>query len=162
MGLVVGDGDGVTDVAIERLLHAAYVDGGFTKPEVAVHRFRAVDVRARGRLFCAFVDDVFVGMVILVKAGAAACRLAGPKEGEMHLLAVDPTIRARGVGHSLVDALLSAARANGLRRVILWTQPTMAAAHRLYARTGFVADPARDFEREDIRFSVMVKDLDPG
>ena len=43
-----------------------------------------------------------------------------------------------------MDAAVSHARALGLRRMVLWTQPTMDAAQRLYARAGFERVPELD------------------
>jgi ribosomal protein S18 acetylase RimI-like enzyme len=66
---------------------------------------------------------------------------------ELHLLCVKPDARGGGIGEALVRAALDRAKAEGARGVVLWTQPTMAAAQRLYRRCGFERDPAADFTR---------------
>ena len=50
---------------------------------------------------------------------------------------VDPTVRGRGVGTALVDAVEAWARSWGGREVILWVFPTNVDAVRLYERIGF-------------------------
>jgi ribosomal protein S18 acetylase RimI-like enzyme len=132
-----------TDEEIERLLRRVYVEGGYTPAEVATAAFAAPAVRARGRLIVVR-DAGLVGMLIVVAPGSPAARLAGPDEAEMHLLAVLPEARGRGVGAALVDAAVAAARETGARRMVLWTQPSMAAAQRLYAAAGFARAPERD------------------
>ncbi|MCZ9344350.1 GNAT family N-acetyltransferase, partial [Streptomyces sp. TRM76130] len=52
----------------------------------------------------------------------------------------------RGVGEALVRACVDRARGvDGCARLILSTQETMHAAHRLYERLGFVRTPERDW-----------------
>jgi ribosomal protein S18 acetylase RimI-like enzyme len=68
-------------------------------------------------------------------------------------LAVDPNYQGRGAGRALVDACLERARALGRRRVILHSTPMMEVARAMYARRGFVADPARDMVVTEEPFS---------
>jgi ribosomal protein S18 acetylase RimI-like enzyme len=49
------------------------------------------------------------------------------------------------VGELLVRECLDRARAAGKRRMVLSTDPRMAAAHRLYTRLGFTRLPERDW-----------------
>jgi ribosomal protein S18 acetylase RimI-like enzyme len=144
-GIVVSAGR-VSDEEIETLLWRVYVEGGFTAPELAATVLRGPVVRARGELWSARDERscVLVGMVMLVLPASAARRIAEPDEAEMHLLAVAPEQRGRGVGSRLVEAVLQGARDSGARRMVLWTQPSMHAAHRLYVAHGFVRAPARD------------------
>ena len=60
------------------------------------------------------------------------------------MLAVDPTNQGGGVGRALVEAVIERARQDGKRRLTLLTAPWMEAAHRLYARLGFVPAPELD------------------
>jgi len=57
---------------------------------------------------------------------------------------VDPTMRRRGVGRALVDAVLAWARERGLRDVVLWVAEGNAAATALYERAGFTRTGRRD------------------
>jgi len=80
--------------------------------------------------------------------------MAGPDEAELHLLAVAPEQRGVGVGRSLVERALDVARCAGCRRMLLWTQPTMVEAQRLYERVGFRRLPERDFKNSGRSFLV--------
>jgi ribosomal protein S18 acetylase RimI-like enzyme len=77
-----------------------------------------------------------------------------PDEFELHLLCVRPDSRRRGIGEALVRAALQRAKAEGARGVVLWTQPTMDAAQRLYRRCGFERDESADFSRGARQFLV--------
>jgi ribosomal protein S18 acetylase RimI-like enzyme len=136
----------VSDAAIEGLLRRAYVEGGFTPAEVAKTLFAASAVRARGELLVVrpAQGDELVGMVIVVPPTSPARKLAEADEAEMHLLAVAPEQRGHGVGGALVRAAVASARQAGWARMVLWTQPTMASARKLYEAEGFVRAPARD------------------
>jgi ribosomal protein S18 acetylase RimI-like enzyme len=67
---------------------------------------------------------------------------------------VKPDARGRGTGEALVRDALDRARASGATSVVLWTQPTMAAAQRLYRRCGFERDSRADFSRGARQFLV--------
>lgn len=139
-------GGGDEDAELEALLHRVYVDEGFTPADLAVKVFATSAVRARGDLLCArdTASGALVGMVIVVPPNSPARRLAADDEVEMHLLAVRADQRGRGVGARLVKAALLAAKQGGWRRMVLWTQPSMHAAQRLYASQGFERAPDRD------------------
>jgi ribosomal protein S18 acetylase RimI-like enzyme len=154
----------VSDREIEELLHGVYVKGGFTDPVIAETALQASAVRDRGELtvLCDPSSNELVGMVMLVGADSAARRLAGPGECEMHLLAVKQEHRGRGYGELLVDVALERARALGAGRMLLWTQPSMHAAQRLYARVGFERQSERDFRAAGREFWVMKIELAPA
>lgn len=60
------------------------------------------------------------------------------------MLAVARESRGRGAGETLVRARVDPARAtDGCVRVVLSTQRTMHAAHRIYERLGFTRTPDR-------------------
>lgn len=89
-----------------------------------------------------------VGSITLARAGSRYAEIARDGEVELRMLAVDPTARRAGVGEQLVVAALREAVGLGARQVALSTLETMHAAHRLYARLGFVARPERDWTDE--------------
>jgi GNAT superfamily N-acetyltransferase len=64
---------------------------------------------------------------------------------ELRLLAVAPAARGAGVGEALVRECARRARAAGADALGLHTSASMTAARRMYARLGFVRDPAADF-----------------
>ena len=86
-----------------------------------------------------------VGSVALVLEGDFGEVTESDDEAAFRMLAVDPVVRGRGVGELLVRTCLDRARAAGKRRMILSTDPRMAAAHRLYERLGFRRAPERDW-----------------
>lgn len=92
--------------------------------------------------------DRVVGSVTLVPAGSPYAEVARPGEVELRMLAVDPAARRSGVAEQLVVAALREAVGSGVRDVVLSTLDTMHAAHRLFARLGFVARPDRDWTDE--------------
>ena len=109
---------------------------------------RAVEVLA------ALEQTDLLGTVTLVAPSSPARRLAAPEEFELHLLCVRPDARGRGIGEALVRAALQRARAHGARGVVLWTQPSMETAQRLYLRCGFERDASADFNRGARQFLV--------
>jgi ribosomal protein S18 acetylase RimI-like enzyme len=74
--------------------------------------------------------------------------LAGPEEAEIRALAVLPAARGRGLGQALLAAVIERANANGVRRLVLLTQPEMVTAHHLYMKAGFTRLPERDWSPE--------------
>jgi ribosomal protein S18 acetylase RimI-like enzyme len=143
------------DAALEALLHESYVRGGFTVPDRAAAMFRGGAVRSRGLVLVAHDQaGVTLGTVTLVPSDSSARHLAAADEAEIHLLCVRPDMRRRGVGRALIEEALARAQTGGARGVVLWTQPTMAAAQRLYEQSGFQRDPRADFTRGQRQFLV--------
>jgi ribosomal protein S18 acetylase RimI-like enzyme len=141
------------DEALETLLYETYVRGGFTDAILA-STLSASAVRTRGEVLAALEQTDLLGTVTLVAPSSPARRLAAPEEFELHLLCVRPDARGRGIGEALVRAALQRARAHGARGVVLWTQPSMEAAQRLYRRCGFERDASADFNRGARQFLV--------
>jgi putative acetyltransferase len=56
---------------------------------------------------------------------------------ELHRLYLDPSVRGRGLGDALVEAILDWCRRNGVARLVLWSDTRFEHAHRLYLRRGF-------------------------
>jgi len=136
----------VSNVEIHDFLTRAYVKGGYTSAERGEVLFAPPTVRARGNLICARPKgaDVLAGMVIVVTPDSPARRLANADEAELHLLAVDDAYRSLGLGRALVGAATDIARGLGFRKIVLWTQPSMTAAQKLYESAGFVRAAHRD------------------
>jgi ribosomal protein S18 acetylase RimI-like enzyme len=72
----------------------------------------------------------------------------GPEEAEIRALAVRPDSRGSGVGRALLAAVIERAAGDGVRTLVLMTQPDMKAAHHLYEEAGFVRLPERDWSPE--------------
>jgi len=60
-----------------------------------------------------------------------------PGEVDIHNLAVDPAHRRRGIGRSLLEAVIDEARRRGSSRVTLEVRKSNEAAQRLYGSLGF-------------------------
>ena len=129
---------------------AAYLDDGLLDfgaddPYLVLLR----DVRSRARhaevLVAVDADETVLGGVTFVGEPGRFADIAQPDEAEFRTLAVAPAGRGRGVGGALVQHCIDRARRLGRRRLVLSTQPTMHAAHRIYERAGFVRQPHRDW-----------------
>lgn len=134
--------------AIGAITVRAYVEGGFMHPEsdYAETLADARDRAEKAELWVAVEDDGEVlGSVTFAPPGSEYNEVAGPEEGELRMLAASPEARGRGIGAALVRHCIERARDLGLSAVVLSTQPTMAAAHRIYEAVGFRRTPEKDW-----------------
>lgn len=88
-------------------------------------------------------DDttVFVARDEAGKAiGIGALKVHSADLGEVKRMFTDPEVRGKRVGSALLDAIVGLGRTKGLTQLMLetGTGDGMAAAHRLYTRSGFV------------------------
>ncbi|WP_405942211.1 GNAT family N-acetyltransferase [Streptomyces sp. NBC_00207] len=91
-------------------------------------------------------DGRVLGGVTFAAPGSPLADIAGPHEAEFRMLAVAREGRGQGAGEALVRACIERARAvEGVTGIVLSTQRSMAGAHRIYARLGFVRVPERDW-----------------
>lgn len=131
--------------AIDALLLDVYVGEGYTPAGQANTLAGAAERAAAAQVLVACdASGGVLGSVTLAIGGPIA-RISRDGEGEMRLLAVSKAARGRGVGEALASACVERAREAGCARVVLYTQPTMTAAHRIYERAGFVREAERDF-----------------
>ena len=82
-------------------------------------------------------DGVNVGCVFLVQARDEGSGAIVPKTAQLRLLLVEPSARGLGIGARLVDECERFARAQGYRRIVLWTNSVLLAARGIYARAGY-------------------------
>lgn len=138
--IAMADELALQDHELTELLNRVYVEAGYTNREEALTLFVPDNVRRRGLLFVAREKEtsVLAGMIILVPFDSPACRRAGENEAELHLLAVAEEFRGVGLGRMLVDAAVTVARQRGYAKLLLWTQPSMTVAQKLYTSTGFI------------------------
>lgn len=130
------------------LVVRAYAAGGFlNRDDGYADQLRDAAQRSEHAEVLVAVDgaDTLLGSVTVVHPGSRYAELSRPGELEFRMLAVDPAARGRGVGEALVRAVLDRATAAGAARVVLCSLKDMSAAHRLYARLGFVRLPELDW-----------------
>ena len=135
--------------AIARVSVAAYEADGQLKGEHGYERVLA-DVASRadaGEVLVAVDEaDTVLGAVTFVLPGTAYAELSGAGEAEFRMLAVDPAGQGKGVGAALVRGCLARATELGCHAVVICVRKGHAeAAHRLYARLGFVRTPDLDW-----------------
>ncbi|MEC4573503.1 GNAT family N-acetyltransferase [Streptomyces virginiae] len=128
----------------------AYLADGhldFNEDDAYLNVLRDVAGRAaQAEVLVAEHDGRVLGGVTFAAPGSPLADIAGPDEAEFRMLAVAHAARGRGAGEALVRACIERARAvEGVTGVVLSTQRSMAGAHRIYARLGFVRTPERDW-----------------
>ena len=128
----------------------AYLADGFLSPDsgYAPH-LRELGADGTGQvLVAAGPDGLLIGTVMLQFWPQAGQVVKGPGEAEMRALAVRPEARGSGLGRALVAAAMARARQQGVRDLLLLTQPEMKAAHHLYDDAGFARLAERDWSPE--------------
>ncbi|MEU9447926.1 GNAT family N-acetyltransferase [Streptomyces sp. NPDC048277] len=136
--------------ALGELTAQAYLRDGlldFGESDAYLGELRDVAKRAAAaEVLVAVAAGRLLGGVTFVGRPGPMADIAAPGEAEMRMLAVAGAARGRGAGESLVRACVDRARAtDGCVRIVLSTQRTMRAAHRIYERLGFVRTPERDW-----------------
>lgn len=94
-----------------------------------VGRFMGSRKPAREHAWIAEREGERLGCVLVVERS--------PRVAQLRLLLVEPAARGMGVGSALVEQCIRFARDAGYRKIMLWTQASLAAARRIYAAQGF-------------------------
>jgi GNAT superfamily N-acetyltransferase len=109
-------------------------------------RLRDVATRdAQAEVWVAVDQDRVVGVVTYCPPGSPWREIGRDEEGEFRMLAVDPAAQGTGAGTALARLCEERARAHGATGMALSSLATMTAAHRVYARLGYVREPGRDW-----------------
>lgn len=130
---------------------AAYRADGFLAPDSSyASRLRELGVDGLGVVLVAVdgEDGSPLGTVMLQCWPDAGHVVQGAGEGEIRALAVRPGAQGAGVGRALLVAVIDRAVREGVRHLVLCTQPEMKAAQHLYETAGFVRLPERDWSPE--------------
>lgn len=143
------------------LLLAVYTSEGYTDLDVGRRMFVPTELCRRGEILVAVArDGTIIGTVIFAEPSSSLRQIAQEGEAEAQLLAVVSDCRARGIGAALMEALHQRARVKGYSKVVLSTQPTMRAAHRLYERLGYRRNAVRDWQARARQFLAYEKSLE--
>src|SRR6516225_334767 len=90
-------------------------------------------VEGEGAFLIAYLDDLAVG--------CGALRRLDEATAELKRMYVDPSVRGRGIGRALLDALEREARMLGVIRIVLETGTRLARAIKMYEAAGYVRIP---------------------
>lgn len=128
---------------------SAYQAGGHMPPESGYAPvLRALGSTGDGTVLVA-VDAAdgsrILGTVMLQTWPHAGQVVVGPGEAEIRALAVAPEGQGQGTGSALLRAVIERSTQDGIRHLVLLTQPDMEAARHMYLRTGFDRLPDRDW-----------------
>lgn len=125
----------------------AYRAGGFLALESGYEpALRSLGADGHGQVLVAEEPGGrLIGTVMLQLWPQAEEIVRGSDEAEVRALAVRPAAHGSGVGKALVAAVIERAARNGVRHLVLCSQPDMAAAHRVYEDAGFTRLPERDW-----------------
>ncbi|MFB7811784.1 GNAT family N-acetyltransferase [Streptomyces virginiae] len=142
---VPADYEALGEITAQAYLADGHLD--FNEDDAYLHVLRDVAGRAgQAEVLVAERDGRVLGGVTFAAPGSPLADIADPDEAEFRMLAVAHAARGQGVGEALVRACIERARAvEGVTGVALSTQRSMAGAHRIYARLGFVRTPERDW-----------------
>lgn len=137
------------DKEITCLLETVFVNDGYTDRSRAKKMFVSGELQKRGEIILArsSTGDL-LGMIIYVRPTSPACQIANMDESEIHLLAVLPKARNRGIGTHLILACEKRAVSFGYSRMVLSTQQTMKSAHHVYEKLGYYRNPMRDWSND--------------
>jgi ribosomal protein S18 acetylase RimI-like enzyme len=135
---------GIGDLRVQ----AYQADGLLPATSPYTETLRRLGADGDGEVLVAVDGRLVIGTVMIQLWSHGGELLRGPEEAEIRALAVAPVARGRGVGRALLSAVTSRAAERGVRQLVLLTLPTMAAAHHLYQKAGFVRLPERDWSPE--------------
>ncbi|WP_225834955.1 GNAT family N-acetyltransferase [Streptomyces sp. NK08204] len=150
MDILIRPAEPMDHAALGEITAQAYLQDGlldFGESDWYLGELRDVAKRAAAaEVLVAVQNGALLGGVTFVPSGGPMADIARPGEAEIRMLAVGHAARGRGAGEALVRACVERARATeGCTAVVLSTQRTMHAAHRIYERLGFVRVPERDW-----------------
>ena len=104
-----------------------------------------------GMIFYAKYNDEIVGTVSLIKIDNTTF--------ELSKMAVTDGVQGLGIGKKLMLHCLAIAEANGMEKLILYSNRKLLSAIHLYEKFGFVEVPLEDgvYERADIKMERIIR-----
>jgi ribosomal protein S18 acetylase RimI-like enzyme len=147
---------------------AAYQAGGFISAASGyAPTLRGLGADGKGTVLVAVTARAgqgagqIIGTIMLQTWPHTGPVVTAPAEAEIRALAVRPHVQGRGVGAELLRRMIDRAAGQGVRRLVLCTEPGMRTAHRLYERAGFARRPERDWSpAPEVTLLVYGMDLD--
>ncbi|WP_327103251.1 bifunctional helix-turn-helix transcriptional regulator/GNAT family N-acetyltransferase [Nonomuraea glycinis] len=85
-------------------------------------------------------DACWIAEAGTARAGSVFCVRRDDTTAQLRLLLVEPSARGLGLGGRLVEECLRHAKAEGYKRIVLWTRDSLVSARRIYQATGFELD----------------------
>lgn len=85
-------------------------------------------------------DACWIAEAGTARAGSVFCVRRDDTTAQLRLLLVEPSARGLGLGGRLVEECLLHAKAEGYKRIVLWTRDSLVSARRIYQATGFELD----------------------
>jgi GNAT superfamily N-acetyltransferase len=126
------------------LIGRVFAEYGFVyDPAVEVPDLLAFDrhyAPPRGAFWVVRADGVVVGSVGVERLPGAAA--------ELHRLYLDAHLRGRSLGRALVETVLAWCLAQGIGRLLLWSDTRFDRAHALYERMGFQKTGERELPED--------------
>jgi ribosomal protein S18 acetylase RimI-like enzyme len=145
-GVIVRDARPAELAAIGDLRVDAYAAQGFLSDgSHYTETLRGLGRDSDGEVLVAVDGEQILGTVMLQRWPDAGHVVRGPGEAEVRALAVAPGAQGRGVGRALLQAATDRASGQGVRHLVLCTQPEMFAAQHPYQAAGFRRIPDRDW-----------------
>ena len=111
---------------------------------------RAVIIEPGGCIFLAMDNTAVAGTAALIRVSEAVYELAK--------MTVAKDYRGRGVSKLLMDSCLQAARQNGAKKILLFSNHQLQAALHLYRQYGFADVPVADspFVTADVKMELVL------
>ena len=107
---------------------------------------RGLGMDGDGQILVATDDDGEIAGTVMLQRGPNGGELIrAPDEAEIRALAVLPGRQGSGTGSALLQAVIDLAVTSGVTHLLLFTQPSMRAAQRLYQQAGFTRLADRDW-----------------
>lgn len=136
------------DEEITLLLTRVFVKEGYTSKSNAEQMFVPAELHKRGEIILArSAIGKLLGMIIFVTHTSPSRQVAKEDEAEIHLLAVYPEARGRGIASHLIIACEQRAISFGYSKIVLSTQQTMKKAHHVYEQLGYRRNSTRDWSK---------------